>query len=67
MTRDLTPEETAWLDRIKKHVDLEWKDLNSFQQKFIEDLLERYDRYGKKTFISPKQWEVITEISEKVI
>ena len=65
--KELTPEETAWLDRIKKHIDLNWDDLKPFHQKFAEDLLERYAQYGKRTMISAKQWEVITEISEKII
>jgi hypothetical protein len=31
-------------------------DLTPFEQKFIEDLLERFRRYGENTIISPKQW-----------
>ena len=33
----------------------------------MEDLLERFRRYGRKTMISPAQWGVITRISEKII
>jgi len=41
--------------------------LSAWEQRFIEDLLERFRRWGMKTKISPKEWGIITEISDKAI
>ena len=67
MSHSLTDKECAWMERIEKEVDKVWDDLTPWEQKFIEDLLERFKRFGDKTTISPKQWEIITRISEKII
>lgn len=67
MPKNLTAKEFAWLQRIEADVDKAWDDLNGFEKRFIEDLLERFRRFGERTFISPKQWEIITRISEKII
>ncbi|MCX5822399.1 MAG: hypothetical protein NTY86_02535 [Deltaproteobacteria bacterium] len=67
MSLGLTDKECAWLERIEKEVDKVWGDLTPWEQKFIEDLLEKFKRFGDRTMISPKQWEIITRISEKII
>ena len=67
MTLGLTDKECAWMERIEKEVDKVWDDLTPWEQKFIESLLERFKHFGDKTMISPKQWEIITRISEKII
>ena len=66
-TQLLTDKECAWLERIQKEIDKTWDDLSSWEQKFTEDLLERFRRYGDRTLISKRQWEIITRISEKII
>jgi hypothetical protein len=53
--------------KLKTAVDTHWDELTAFEQKFAEDLLERFRQWGIKTRISPKQWEIITRISEKVL
>lgn len=63
----LTDAEMKWLDKLEKQIDRHWKELNDWEKKFIEDLLERYKQYGKDTIISAKQWEKITDITDKVI
>lgn len=63
----LDQKECDWMKRIEKEVDKVWDDLTLWEQKFIEDTLERFKRYGDKTMISLKQWEIITRISEKII
>jgi len=55
------------MERIEKEVDKVWDDLTPWEQKFTEDLLEKFKRYGNRTMISPKQWEILTRISEKII
>jgi len=63
----MTQEEHEWLNRLQTAADIHWNELNDWEKKFMEDLLERFRRWGMKTKISPKQWEVITRISEKII
>lgn len=63
----MTQKEFAWLKRIEAGVDKAWDDLSDWEKRFIEDLLERLRQWGMKTFISKKQWEIITRISEKII
>ncbi len=63
----LTLKEFDWLQRIEIEVDKAWDDLTPWERKVIEILLEKFRRYGMKTMISPKQWETITKISEKII
>lgn len=67
MTLGLSTEECAWMERIENEVDKVWDDLTPWEQKFIEDILEKFRLYGDKTRISPKQWEILTRISEKII
>ena len=67
MSRGLSDKECAWMERIEKEVDKVWDDLTPWEQKFIEDMLEKFRRFGDRTMISPKQWESIGRISEKII
>lgn len=66
-TQLLTDKECAWLERLEKEIDNAWRDLSPWEQKFAEDLLERFRRYGDRTRISVRQWGIITRISEKVM
>jgi hypothetical protein len=66
-TQLLTDKECAWLERIQREIDKAWDDLSFWEQKFTEDLLERFSRYGDLTAISKRQWEIITRISTKII
>lgn len=63
----LTQHEFEWLQKLGPAVDKHWDELTDFEQKFAEDLLERCRRWGVKTRISPKQWEIVAGISEKVL
>lgn len=56
-----------WLQKLGPAVDRHWDELTAFEQKFAEDILERFRRYGRKTIISGLQWQVIGGISEKVL
>jgi len=63
----MTQKEFDWLQRLEKNVDAHWDELTAWEQRFTEDLLERFRRWGMKTKISPKEWGIITEISDKAI
>jgi hypothetical protein len=63
----LTQKEFDWLTRIERSVDAAWDNLTAWEQGFIENLLERFRRYGMNTRISKDQWTKITEISEKIV
>jgi hypothetical protein len=65
--KNLTDEEAAWLDKIEAAIDKMWVELTPFEQKFLEGIIEQYHRYGRATHISARQWEIITEISDKII
>ena len=62
----MTQKEFDWLKRLENEIDKHWDELTTWEKRFMEDLLERFSRYGIKTIISKGQWEVITRVSEKV-
>lgn len=59
--------EYDWMNRLQASADKHWDELTDWEKKFLEDILERFRQWGKKTKITPKQWEIITRISEKII
>jgi hypothetical protein len=63
----LLDSEHAWMLCLKKAADVSWKDLTAWEKKFVEDLLARFEIYGRNTKVSPKEWSVITDISDKII
>ena len=65
--KDLTPKERDWLERIEREIDKVWDDLTEWERRFMEELLERFKRYGSATQVSAKQWAIIARISEKII
>jgi len=63
----LTDAECAWLEKLEKAVDEFWNELTEWERRFMEELLERFRRHGDRTRISPKQWDIVTRISEKIV
>lgn len=63
----MTQKEFDWLQRLEKNVDAHWDELTGWEQRFTEDLLERFRHWGIHTNVSPKEWRVLTEISNKII
>jgi hypothetical protein len=63
----MTSKELSWLTRLEKEVDKHWDELTEWEQRFMESILERFRRWGMKTKISPKEWGIITRISDKAI
>jgi len=65
--RPMTDKEYAWMQRLEAAVDKVWNDLTDWEKSFIENRLEAFRRFGRKTFFSPRQWEIIDKISEKIL
>jgi hypothetical protein len=63
----LTQKEFDYLQRIEREIDKVWNDLNSWEQRFMENRIEAFRMYGMKTRISRAQWDIIDRISEKII
>jgi len=40
--------------------------MSEFEREFIESMEERMGRYGKRVFVSPRQWKVIERIEERL-
>ena len=66
-SRKIAQDEIELLDVIKKYVDERWDQLNSWEKKFVEDIIARYDQYKANMFISTKQVDILLQISEKII
>lgn len=63
----LTQKEFEWLTKLGPAVDQHLDELTGFEQTFAEAVLERFRRYGIRTLVSKRQWEIIAGISEKVL
>lgn len=37
---------------------------NDWEAKFIDDMQDRYKKYGDKTFVSENQWSVLRRIAQ---
>ncbi len=64
--RRLNTDEENWLRRLTPAAQQRWETLNKFERQFVIQLDTNLRQYGQNTSVSPKQWQVITEISEKV-
>lgn len=63
----MTQKEYDWMTRLQAATDVHWDELTRWEQRFIEDILERFRQWGIKTKISAAQWEIITRISDKIV
>lgn len=63
----LNPDVIELLESIKSSVDSGWDNLTNWEKKFIEDYLDKYEQYGKGTFISARQLDILLSIGEKVL
>lgn len=53
---------TEWLEAIEPEV----KSLNDWERGFVQDQLERHEKYGNDMRLSLKQWAALRNIYEKV-
>ena len=67
MNLDLTQKEFDWMKRLETAADTYWTELTPWEQKFMENRLEAFRRYGQKTRLSKAQWNIIDRISEKIL
>ena len=37
---------------------------NEWEQGFMNDMAERFDKYGERTYVSAKQWSIITRVAD---
>jgi hypothetical protein len=65
--RPLTDKEYDWLKRLEAAADKFWNDLTDWERGFLENRLEAFRRFGRKTWFSAKQWQIIDKISEKIL
>jgi hypothetical protein len=62
----LTKEEKIWLEKFKPAVDEGWEILSRWEKIFCEDVLEKFRIQGQTLNLTRKQWDVISNVSEKV-
>lgn len=65
--RTLTDEEFDWMKRLEAAADKFWGELTEWEKGFLENRLEAFRRFGRKTWFSAKQWQIIDKISEKIL
>lgn len=41
--------------------------LNDFETSFMVSMEERYLKYGSDTFVSPKQWNIVNQVYDKLV
>jgi hypothetical protein len=62
----LTTRDIQWLDKFRGAADEAWSSLTTWEKRFCEDVLEKYRVHKELLTLSKKQWEVISNISEKL-
>ena len=40
--------------------------LSDWERNFLDDQIKRYDQYGPKVTLSPKQWAVLDKMYDKI-
>ncbi len=61
----LTDEQEEKFRFVVHTLDDARKDLSEWERNFLDDQLKRYDQYGSKITLSPKQWAVLDKMYEK--
>lgn len=62
----LTQEEEERLHNLLQTLEGCTKALSDWERNFLADQSNRYQQYGSKIFMSPKQWAVLQRMYEKV-
>lgn len=62
----LSDAETTTLEFVLERIQIskEWEKLTEYEQGFIISQRDRYDRYGRDMWVSPKQWAIIMRIEK---
>jgi hypothetical protein len=61
----ITEEEQEKLEHIINHVSDYFNNISEWEQKFMTDIRNKYERYTLNLRLSPKQWAVLEKIDEK--
>lgn len=59
--------EYAWLNRLDQEQQRQRDRLSKWEKEFLDNLLARFRIQRATLHVSPKQWQVITEIGDKII
>lgn len=62
----LSKEQHEELETILQTLDAERAELNDNSRKFLDDQIARHEQYGDQIRLSPKQWDWLRSLYEKV-
>lgn len=62
----ISEEFSAHLEEIFRAASQDERRLSKWEKDFAADLGERFETYGLRTNISPKQWEILSRIRDKL-
>lgn len=62
----ITDEQVEWLEKLIGRCDEEHQQLSDWEHNFVEDQRKRFEQYGSKMFLSPKQLQVLQRIENKL-
>lgn len=62
----LTEEQEERLSLLLSELEANRKSLSDWERGFLDDQSKRFDQYGAKVFMSPKQFAVLERMYEKV-
>lgn len=53
------------LDWILAKAQMASEDLTEWEQSFVDDMTERFEKYGRSLTVSERQWDVLERIRDK--
>lgn len=62
----LSDDQVEELEDMFRLIDSNMEKINEWEKGFIEDNRHRLEQYGKRTYLTTKQWETIYKIYKKV-
>lgn len=65
--RPLKKDEEDWIVRLIPAGHQGWERLSDAERRFFVEMEVRFRVRGREIRLSPKQWGIITDISEKVL
>lgn len=65
--RTIRKSEVELIEMYKEKVDASWDALTRWEKDFVEDIIARYNIYGKSMFVSDNVINRLLEISEKIL
>jgi len=57
--------EAKRLDWILSKAQMATEDLTEWEESFVNDMTERFEKYGRSLSVSEKQWDVLERIRDK--